>query len=82
MLGQSGTAAVLFHLKTADGLPNPREFHNRLLSLFGPQGTVSLERAIVKDLASRLKWSLDLLNIDGTFDFDATMRAVEKRARA
>jgi hypothetical protein len=82
VLGQSGTAAVLFHLKTAHGLPNPREFHNRLLALFGPQGTVSLERAIVKDLALRLKWSLDLLDIEGAFDFYATMRVVEKGARA
>jgi hypothetical protein len=82
VLGQSGTAAVLFHLRTAHGLPNPREFHNRLLALFGPQGTVSLERAIVKDLALRLKWSLDLLDIEGVFDFDATMRVVEKGARA
>ena len=82
VLGQSGTAAVLFHLRTARGLPKPGEFHNKLLALFGPQGTISLERAIVKDLALRLKWSLDLLNIDGAFDFDETMRVVEKGVRA
>ena len=81
VLGQSGTAAVLFHMKMAHGLPAPGEFHTRLLALFGAQGTVSLERAIVKDLATRLKWSLDLLNIEGAFDFDATMRAVEKGSR-
>jgi hypothetical protein len=76
VLGQSGTTAVLFHMKMANGLPEPGEFHKKLLSLFGPQGTLSLERAIVRDLATRLKWSLDLLDIGGTFDFDATMRAV------
>jgi hypothetical protein len=42
---------------------------------------LSLERAIVKDLATRLKWSLDLIDIEGAFDFDATMRAVEKGAK-
>ena len=39
-------------------LPEPGEFHKKLLALFGAQGTLSLERAIVKDLAIRLKWSL------------------------
>jgi hypothetical protein len=82
VLGQSGTAAVLFHMKMAHGLPKPGEFHKRLLALFGPQGTLSLERAIVRDLAARLQWSLDLLSIDGVFDFDAVMRAVEKGAKA
>jgi hypothetical protein len=82
VLGQSGTAAVLFHLKGGSGLPKPGEFHSRLLALFGPQGTLSLERAIVKDLALRLKWSLDVLDIEGAFDFDATMRAVERGAKA
>ena len=60
VLGQSGTAAVLFHMKMAHGLPEPGEFHKKLLALFGAQGTLSLERAIVRDLATRLKWSLDL----------------------
>jgi len=78
VLGQSGTEAVLFHMKMANGLPEPGEFHKKLLALFGPQGSLSLERAIVRDLATRLKWSLDLLNIEGTFDFDATMRKVER----
>jgi hypothetical protein len=81
VLGQSGTTAVLFHMKMARGLPEPGEFHKRLLALFGDQGTVSLERAIVKDLATRLKWSLDLLNIEGAFDFDETMRAVQRGAK-
>ena len=78
VLGQSGSAAVLSHLKMTDNLPDPVEFHKNLLALFGTQATLSLERAIVKDLARRLKWSLDLLKIEGAFDFNATMRAVEK----
>jgi len=82
VLGQSGTAAVLSHMKMARGLPEPGEFHKKLLALFGKQGTISLERAIVRDLAVRLKWSLDLLDIEGAFDFDETMRAVEKGAKA
>ena len=82
VLGQSGTAAVLSHMKMARGLPEPGEFHKKLLALFGQQGTISLERAIVRDLAVRLKWSLDLLDIAGTFDFDATMRQVGKGAKA
>jgi hypothetical protein len=82
VLGESGTAAVLFHMKMARGLPEPGEFHKKLLALFGAQGTLSLERAIVRDLATRLKWSLDLLDIDGAFDFDQTMRAVKAGASA
>jgi hypothetical protein len=82
VLGQSGTAAVLLHMKMARGLPKPGEFHKRLLALFGPQGTLSLERAIVRDLATRLQWSLDLLSIEGAFDFDAVMHAVEKGEKA
>ena len=82
VLGQSGTEAVLLHMNMANALPDPAEFHKKLLALFGPQGTLSLERAIVKDLATRLKWSLDVLKIEGAFDFNATMRAVEKGVRA
>jgi len=78
VLGQSATAAVLSHMKMTSRLPDPAEFHKRLLALFGPQGTLSLERAIVKDLATRLQWSLEVLNIEGAFDFNATMLAVEK----
>ena len=82
VLGQSGTSAVLFNMQMARGLPDPAEFHRRLVALFGTAGALSLERAIVKDLAARLKWSLELLNVEGTFDFNAVMSAVEKGARA
>ncbi len=82
VLGQSGTAAVLIHMNMAHGLPEPGEFHKRLLALFGEQGTMSLGRAIVKDLAARLEWSPDLSSIEGAFDFGATMRAVEKWTRS
>jgi hypothetical protein len=81
VLGQSGAQAVLLHMKMAHGLPDPVEFHKKLLALFGPPATLSLERAIVKDLAQRLKWSLEVLSIEGAFDFNATMRAVEKGAK-
>ncbi|HEY4700050.1 MAG TPA: hypothetical protein VIH27_06770 [Nitrososphaerales archaeon] len=82
ILGQSGTEAVLLHMKMTNRLPAPAEFHKKLLALFGLPGTLSLERAIVKDLATRLKWSLDLLKIEGIFDFNAIMSAVEKGAKA
>ena len=81
VLGQSGTEAVLVHMKMTNNLPDAVEFHKKLLALFGVQGTLSLERAIVKDLALRLKWSLALLNIEDTFDFNATMLALEKGAQ-
>ena len=81
VLGRSGTEAVLVRMKMTDNLPDAAEFHAKLLALFGPQGTLSLERAIVKDLAVRLRSSLALLNIEGSFDFSATMRAM-KGARA
>ena len=82
VLGQSGTAAVLSHMQMTGDLPDTAEFHKKLLALFGAQGTLSLERAIVKDLATRLKWSLEVLKIEGAFDFNATMRAVESGSRA
>ena len=75
VLGQSGAEAVLSHMKMTNNLPDPAEFHKKLLALFGAQGTLSLERAIVKDLAIRLKWSLALLKMEDSFDFSATMRA-------
>jgi hypothetical protein len=78
ILGASGTASVLFHMKMIDDLPDPAEFHEKLRSIFGETGTLSLERAIVKDLAMRMRWSLDLMKIEGTFDFRATMAAIEK----
>ncbi|MDA4128991.1 MAG: hypothetical protein OK422_06020 [Thaumarchaeota archaeon] len=78
VLGQSGAAAVLSHMKMANNLPDPAEFHKKLLALFGLQATVSLERAIVKDLVTRLRWALDLLNLEGDFDFSATMRRIER----
>lgn len=77
VLGQSGTAAVLTNMQMTGDLPDTAQFHKKLLALFGAQGTLSLERAIVKDLATRLKWSLEVLKIEGAFDFDATMRAVQ-----
>jgi hypothetical protein len=81
VLGQSGTGAVLSHMKMTNNLPDPAEFHKKLLSLFGAQGTLSLERAIVKDLLTRLKWALDLLSVQENFDFDATMRKIQSNVK-
>jgi hypothetical protein len=69
-------------MKMTNDLPDPAEFHRKLLTLFGAQGTLSLERAIVKDLATRLSWSLSLLKMEDSFDFSATMRAIENGAKA
>jgi hypothetical protein len=82
ILGESGTASVLFYIKAVDEFPDPAEFDKKLTAIFGPRGALSLERAIVKDLALRLKWSLDLMKIEGTFDFKATMIAIENGVRA
>jgi hypothetical protein len=82
VLGQSGADAVLVRMEMTNSLPDPAEFHKKLLALFGAQGTLSLERAIVKDLAIRLKWSLGLLKMEDTFDFGATMRTIERRTKA
>src|SRR5487761_1078159 len=82
VLGRSGTEAVLVHIKMTDNLPDPIEFHKKLLALFGAQGTLSLERAIVKDLAIRFEWSLDLLKIEGTFDFKETIGALREDLKA
>jgi hypothetical protein len=78
VLGQSGTAAVLAHMKMTNNLPNPAEFHKKLLTLFGKEATLSLERAIVRDLVKRLKWALELLSIEGPFDFNTTMQKIQK----
>lgn len=82
ILGESGTASILLYMKMADDFPDPPEFDRKLLGIFGVQGAQSLERAIVKDLAMRLKWSLDFMRVEGTFDFDATIAAIERSARA
>jgi hypothetical protein len=68
-------------MKMTNNLPDPAEFHKKLLSLFGAQGTLSLERAIVKDLLTRLKWALDLLSLQEDFDFDATMRKIRSTVK-
>lgn len=73
ILGHSGTEAVLVHMKMADGLPDPVEFHVKLLALFGPAGTLSLEKAIVRHLTSGR--SLEVLEIDGVLDFNATINS-------
>jgi hypothetical protein len=83
VLGQSGAAAVLSHMKmTPSAFPDPAEFHEKLLVLFGQQATLSLERAILKDIVKRLKWALELLSVDGPFDFSATMHKIQKRVKA
>lgn len=76
VLGRSGTEAVLVHMKMADGLPDPMEFHIKLLALFGLAGTLSLEKAIVKNLA--IGKSFDVLEIDGVLDFSATISLVQR----
>ena len=82
VLGRSGTEAVLVHMKMTDNLPDSAVFHKKLLALFGVQGTLSLERAVVKDLAIRLKCSLEVLEIEGNFDFQGTMLSMEKNSKA
>jgi hypothetical protein len=82
VLGQSGAAAVLSHIKMTNSLPDPAEFHKKLLALFGENATLSLERAIVKDLVRRLKWALELLSIEGTFDFSEIMLKIRKGVKA
>lgn len=82
VLGQSGAAAVLTNLKMTSRLPDPAEFHKKLLTLFGKEATLSLERAIVRDLVTRLKWALDLLSVEGPFDFNAAMLKIKKGMKA
>jgi hypothetical protein len=77
VLGHSGTEAVLSHMEMDNGFPSPGEFHRRLFALFGERGSSSLERAILKNLATSLKWSPGSLGMEGALDFDATIRAAE-----
>jgi hypothetical protein len=80
VLGHSGTEAVLAHMKMANGFPSPAEFHAKLLALFGAAGALSLEKAVVKHLT--IGKSLEVLEIDGVFDFDATVNSVRKHVTA
>lgn len=80
ILGHSGTEAVLAHMQMADGLPDPVEFHAKLLVLFGPAGALSLEKAVVKHLATTK--SLEVSETDGVLDFGATMNSVQKGMKA
>ena len=57
VLGRSSTIAILRFTNMSDYLPDPGEFHDKLLGLFGQDGASSLERTIVKDLATKLNWS-------------------------
>jgi hypothetical protein len=82
ILGKSGADAVLAHMLMTNVLPDATVFHTKLLALFGVQGTLSLEKAIVKDLAMRLKWSLALLKMEGDFDFTMNMRALQEGAKS
>jgi hypothetical protein len=80
ILGHSGTEAVLVHMKMSDGLPDPVEFHIKLLALFGPAGTLSLEKAIVKHLTTGR--SLEVFEIDGVLDFSATVNSSRQAVKA
>src|ERR1700733_8990233 len=81
VLGQSSTDAILHFTNITENVPDPGEFHNSLLGLFGQEGAVSLERTIVKDLLTRLKGPLDFLDTEDPFDFDAAINAAEKEMR-
>jgi hypothetical protein len=76
ILGHSGTEAVLVHMKMAGSLPDPVEFHIKLLALFGLAGTLSLEKAIVKHLETVR--SFEVMDVDGVLDFGATMNSVQR----
>ena len=78
VLGQSSADAILHFTDMTEDIPEPGELHTSLLELFGQEGALSLERTIVKDLVTRLKGSLDFLNTEDAFDFDAAMGAAEK----
>jgi hypothetical protein len=81
VLGRGATEAILDHVKETTYLPDPAEFHKALVELFGLSGTLSLERAIVQDLTTRLKWSRNLSDVGSSKDFNATIRALEKGTR-
>jgi hypothetical protein len=81
VLGVSGTTSVLSHMKMLEDLPDAAKLHSNLVTIFGKQGTVSLERAIVKDLATRMKWSHDSMKTEGAFDFKATVASMESGVR-
>lgn len=78
VLGQSGASAVLIHLQMVNDLLDPSEFHKSLLKLFGPQGTLSLERAVLKELITRLRRPVPLpKSLDG-FDFSTLIRVIKE----
>lgn len=53
LLGEQGAQSTFTHIKLADYDKNPKEFHVRLTSIFN-QGSVVIEKMIIKDLYKRL----------------------------
>jgi hypothetical protein len=50
ILGESGTAATLFHLKLKKGSKfDPDEFHDKLIDMFHA-GSLAIEKVIIKEL--------------------------------
>jgi hypothetical protein len=81
VLDTTGTTSVLFQ-KVEEALPDAFGFHEKPLAILGRQGTQSREGGIVKDLATRPRWSLDVMKVEGVFGFEDTMAKIEKSVRA
>jgi hypothetical protein len=65
VISESGLKAILFRIDLGQYIDDPAEFHRNLYSIF-KEGSIVLEKAIIKELHSRLK----VPYIDkGNFDF-------------
>jgi hypothetical protein len=82
IMGESGTQAVLYHLKMGGDRPAPDEVDRRMVALFGRQATTCIEMAIVLDLARRLDLPPPNFGSEGIFDFIAIVRQTEKVTRS
>ncbi|MDG6939290.1 MAG: hypothetical protein JRN39_02695 [Nitrososphaerota archaeon] len=78
VLGEIGMNVVLFHLKLDGLVREPKEFHERLRSVF-KEGGLTLEKVIAKDLYRRLGLSYE----EGkTFDFEGWVARAMREASA
>ncbi|MBI2127247.1 MAG: hypothetical protein HYU02_08075 [Thaumarchaeota archaeon] len=73
-IGESGMQAVFFHLGLSEHIGDPEAFHKAMYSLFR-EGTIVLEKIIVKELFRKLNTSDYLL---GDFGFEKYVNSAKE----
>jgi hypothetical protein len=74
ILGEIAMKAVIFYIELGDCIEDPSEFHKNLYAIFG-EGTLILEKTIVKELFRRLNLSCEERS---DFDFARCVNEAEE----